>query len=152
MYLKIGKEFADSDFYFLTEMLEHLDFKVKAINNEISLSADPDSDRLCDKGEYFIGVGFSLIQRYISSTYPQLDVRKDDALKLGKKITDELSYIKVINAGANYWKHQDGWGLINCVTRDINALNKSAKYTINTIKLLTPWGLVAQIEVASIVR
>jgi hypothetical protein len=140
MYIKIGKEFADNDLNFLIEMLEHLDIKVKEINNDILLSADPDSDGLCDKGEYYIGAGLSLIQQYISSTYPQLDVDRDHSLKLGDKITDELSYIKAINAGANYWKHQDEWGLINCVTRDINALNKSARYTINTIELLTPWS------------
>lgn len=140
MYLKFGNEFVDMDFNLLAEMIEHLDVKIKAINKEISLSGDPDSNGLCDSIEYFIGVGFSLIQRYISSTYPQLDMKKDIALKLGVKITGELSYIKAINAGANYWKHQDEWGLINCVSKDVTALNKNAQYTVNTIELLTPWA------------
>lgn len=140
MYFKNGKEFCDYDFYILAEMLEHLDVRVKAINSDISLSSDPDTDGLFDKGEYYIGVGFSLIQRYISSTYPQLNVKKKDALDLGEKIKSDLSYIKVINAGANYWKHEDEWGLMNCIIKDVNLLKGGAKNTINTIELLTPWG------------
>ncbi len=140
MYLKISQDFFDSEFYYLTEMLEHLDVKVKDINNKINLSTDPDADGLFDKGEYFIGVGFSLIQQYFSCTYPQLGVKRDDALRLGEKVTSEVSYARAIHAGANYWKHQDEWGLINCITRDIKKLNNNAKYTIQTIELLTPWA------------
>lgn len=140
MYFKSGKEFCDYDFYLLTEMLEHLDVKVKKINSDISLSADPDTDGLFDKGEYYIGVGFSLIQRYISSTYPKSNIKKSDALELGEKIKSNLSYIKVINAGANYWKHEDEWGLMSSITKDVNSLKDAAKNTINTIELLTPWA------------
>lgn len=140
MYIKIGDEFLDNNFYFLTEILDVIDSRIEKIMNEIQTSADPDSNGLFDEGEYFIGVGFSLIQQYMSSTYPSLGINKDDALQLGAKITDQLSYIKAINAGANYWKHQSEWGLVNLITRDISKLSGNAKSTINTVELLTPWA------------
>lgn len=140
MYIKSGQNFFDYDLHLLSEMLEYLDVKIKIINNDISLSLDPYADGLCDRGEYFIGVGFSLIQNYISNTYPQLNIKKTDALKIGETIKNDLTYVKVLNAGANYWKHEFEWGLRNCITKDIELLTNSAKKTIKTIEQLTPWA------------
>jgi hypothetical protein len=140
MYIKIGNDFVDQDYSFLVEMLQHLDIKVREINSRISKSFDPDTDGLFDAGEHLIGLGFSLIQRYINTTYPQLNIKKDAALSLGSEIRNGLTYIKAINAGANYWKHQDEWGIFNSITEDIESQNRAAKFTIATIELITPWA------------
>lgn len=140
MYLKSGKEFGDVDLGFIKDFLEHLDIKLARILTQIGESPDPDSEGLCDKGEFYIGVGFTIAQRYIASTYPQLQITKKDALKSGPKIRNDLTFIEALNAGANYWKHQEEWGLNKLVSRDIEGLSKQARNTIITIEMATPWA------------
>lgn len=48
--------------------------------------------------------------------------------------------MEAINAGANYWKHQEEWGLKAVVEKDIDALKKQARETVLTIEKLTPWA------------
>ncbi|MEK7801442.1 MAG: hypothetical protein AAB276_03215, partial [Pseudomonadota bacterium] len=112
MYLKIDNEFADADFYFLETFLKIIDNELSQIFLRIKHSSDPDSDGLCDLGEYFIGHGFSAMQRYIVSTYPQTKMKKADSLKLGPKTNDVLFFVEAVDAGANYWKHKDEWPLV----------------------------------------
>ena len=140
MYIKIGNKFADGDLEFTRDFLEHLDVKLIQITNKISLSSDPDSEGLLDHGEYYIGVGFSVTQNYITSTYPQLDVKKWDALKFGSKVSNSLTVMELLNAGANYWKHQEEWGFENIISKNLEELSKPAQRTIETIEIITPWA------------
>lgn len=140
MYIKVDNKFADGDLEFTRDFLEHLDIKLAQINNKILSSPDPDSEGLFDHGEYYIGAGFSVTQNYITSTYPQLDVNKWDALKFGSKVNNKLTVIEALNAGVNYWKHQEEWGLENIILRNIENLSKPAQRTIETIEIITPWA------------
>lgn len=140
MYIKAGNEFGDTDFEFMREFLEHLDVKLLEIMDNISLSPDPDSLGLFDKGEYYIGVGFTVAQSYITSTYPQLEIKKKDAMQAGPLLKNGLTFIEALNSGANFWKHREEWGLNNIVTRNIENLSKQAQKTIKTIEIVTPWS------------
>lgn len=51
-----------------------------------------------------------------------------------------VSVVQAINAGANYWKHLDEWGLRTIVNRDIENLSPMARQTIYTIASVTPWA------------
>ena len=142
MYIKAGNEFGDADLEFVREFLEHLDVKLLEILDKISSTPDPDSGGLFDQGEYYIGVGvgFAVAQRYITSTYPQLEIKKKDAMQLGPLVKKGLTFIEALNSGANFWKHHEEWGLDKIVTRDIEALSKQAQNTIRTIEIVTPWS------------
>jgi hypothetical protein len=141
MYFKLSNgEFADGDFHVLAALLGLLDTELQIINSQIKQSEDPDSDGLCDRGEYFIGVGFVGIQRYIASTYKTLDVEQDTALALPPIAKNQTTAVRALHAGANYWKHQDEWNLDHVVFREVENLKGNAKSTIKTIEEITPWA------------
>ena len=141
MYLMLPcGEFADGDFNVLAELLGLLDTKLKDISDRIRHSNDPDADGLCDRGEYFIGVGFAAMQQYIVSTFTPLEVLKDVALSIPPIVQGKTTLVHAIHAGANYWKHQDEWKLIHVVFRDKEELSKLARLTVQTIETITPWA------------
>ena len=140
MYVKLDDGYADGDLQLLAKHLEHLDGVLAGLKDKISASRDPDAEGLLDTGEYFIGAGLAAVQRYISATYPYLESKKSDALALPPDAGGEVSVVQAINAGANYWKHLDEWGLRNIVGRDIDSLSRIARQTIETIECLTPWA------------
>lgn len=97
---------------YLKYFLELIDREILDIYEKIKVSADPDSDGLCDKGEYIIGYGFIAIQRYMISTSPKTSLTKKEAFQLGGKIKNNISIAQAIDAGANYAKHQPEWPFI----------------------------------------
>lgn len=109
MYLKVGGEYADRELQLLSELLNDLDGKVVEVSNLISKSADPESDGLTDRGEYFIGVGFSVIQQYLTDTLTLTGVSKKRAFDIGPRYSEEFTFISVVNAAANWWKHSAEW-------------------------------------------
>ena len=109
MYLKVGGEYADRELQLLAELLNNLDEKVVEVSNLISKSVDPESDGLTDRGEYFIGVGFSVIQQYLTDTLTLTRVSKRRALDIGPRYSEEFTFISVVNAAANWWKHSTEW-------------------------------------------
>lgn len=109
MYLKVGGDYADRELQLLVELLNNLDEKVVEVSNLISKSVDPESDGLTDRGEYFIGVGFSVIQQYLTDTLTLTGVSKRRALDIGPRYSEEFTFISVVNAAANWWKHSAEW-------------------------------------------
>jgi len=109
MYLKVGDEYADRELQLLAELLNILDEKVVEVSNLISKSVDPVSDGLTDRGEYFIGVGFSVIQQYLTDTLTLTGVSKRKAFDIGPRYSEEFTFISVVNAAANWWKHSAEW-------------------------------------------
>ncbi len=109
MYLKIGNEYADSELQLLSELLSTLDEKLREIHELMANSTDSESDGLCDRGEYLIGVGFSVIQQYITDTLTLTGIRKDRALDIGLRYSNNHSFVSIVNAAANWWKHSAEW-------------------------------------------
>ncbi|MEQ6886485.1 hypothetical protein [Salicola sp. Rm-C-2C1-2] len=109
MYLKSGHEYADTELQLLSELLATLDDKVVEVTNLISVSVDPESAGLTDRGEYFIGVGFSAIQQYLTDTLTLTGISKRRAFDIGPRHSDRFTFIAVVNAAANWWKHSAEW-------------------------------------------
>lgn len=109
MYLKIGNEYADGELQLLSELLSALDEKLIGINHLIAASVDPESDGLTDRGEYFIGVGLSVMQQYITDTLTLTGIKKDRAVDIGPRHSDSLTFVAIVNAAANWWKHSAEW-------------------------------------------
>ncbi len=152
-YIKVGNKFSDGDFNHLKLFLQIIDRELSELCLQITDSADPDSDGLCDLGEYLIGYGFVAIQRYVASTYPQTTQNKTDIYRHGLKLCDDLFLMEVIHAGANYWKHEPEWlfsletGYIDIddmtaisVDRSGDMLSNVQKKTFDSITKLTPYA------------
>ena len=99
----------DTQLGVLCEFLEIIDQKLNSINELISNSIDPDSDGLCDRGEYFIGIGFVAIQQHLVESLIATGVSKGDAYRFGPTHSSGKSIISIINDCANYWKHEAEW-------------------------------------------
>jgi hypothetical protein len=110
MYLKINDdEFADSELSYLEELLGCVDKLLSDVYSRIEDSADPESEGLCDKGEYFIGVGFGAMQRYLVDVLQDRKIDKGIALQLGPKTKEGLPIALLIHSAGNYWKHSPEW-------------------------------------------
>jgi hypothetical protein len=136
--IKFGDEYADAEFALLTRHLKLLDVELSQINAAIASSLDPESDSLCDAGEYFIGHGFIAIQRYLTATRTGLGISLSDAFRVPPMLQGGLSVAAAFNAGANYWKHTEQW--IEVLNKADNAdLKGSALKTLQQIETVTPW-------------
>lgn len=109
MLLLNEDQILDRELSLLNEFLLLVDDKLTEVNRLISLSADPDSDGLCDKGEYFIGIGFVAMQQYMTDTLLFRGISKESARNLGPMHTSGISYASLINSAANWWKHEAEW-------------------------------------------
>lgn len=109
MYLKVNEEFADGELQLLSELLSILDEQLIPISCSIKASNDPESDGLTDQGEYFIGIGFTAIQQYLTDTLTFTGVSKRRAFDIGPRYSPDLTFISVVNAAANWWKHSAEW-------------------------------------------
>jgi hypothetical protein len=110
MYLKISDdEFADAELSYLEELLGCIDKILSDVHSRIKTSVDPESEGLCDKGEYFIGVGFCAMQRYLVDVLQDKGIDKGTALLLGPKTVEGLPISVLIHSAGNYWKHSPEW-------------------------------------------
>lgn len=109
MLLTSCGEVKDLNLHQLREFLEIIDAKLHVIDKSISQSVDPGSDGLLDQGEYFIGVGFVVIQQHLTDSLIGTNLRKNESLSLGEMHPSGVPSISVINAAANWWKHEAEW-------------------------------------------
>ena len=93
----------------LCEFLEIIDTKLNEIDQCILKSAEPISDGLCDQGEYYIGIGFVAIQHHLIDSLIALDINKKEAYSSGLTHSSGVASVAVINAAANWWKHEAEW-------------------------------------------
>lgn len=109
LFFTVGSQFADGELSRLQELCEMLDEKLAEIESRIEESADPDLDGLCDQGEYLIGLGFVAIQQYLVETIMLTGLSKSEAYELGPKHPSGATCVGLINACANWWKHEPEW-------------------------------------------
>ena len=126
MYLKIGDEYADGEIALLGDLLAMIDKELLRVQAQVEISKDPESDGLLDRGEYFVGIGFTAIQQYFTDTLTLTGIDKKGALDVGPQYSSSLSFAQAINAAANYWKHSAEW---NSETK----LRKDAQRTIDVV-------------------
>lgn len=113
----------------LCELLDMLDQKIHEIGLLIRQSNDPDSDGLFDRGEYFIGVGFTICQQYLVESLIFTDIDKKDAYGLGPVHCRGNTYVNLINEAANWWKHESEWW----VWFDKDKVPKNCQRTFDTV-------------------
>ena len=69
--------------------------------------------------EHIVGLGFVVLQQYMTVAYGNLQKKKKDVLSKGPKHKDGKTFSEIVNASANYWKHSSEWPLDkNCRDKD----------------------------------
>lgn len=126
------------ELWLLRDCLSLLDAKLVELSAQIEGAGHPEVDGLSDKAEYYAGLGFVAMQRYLTGIYSRSGMPKGDSLRFGE-LHGGVFVVEVINAAANYWKHEDEWGLLNIIRRDTSVLTKDRRRTVETLEEITPW-------------
>lgn len=145
----------DEELKFLELSLNAIEPIFKLKNDEIKKSIQEKEGallpELCEQAEFIAGLGFTICQKYITGTLGWIKVDKESALKKGPLFSEKLTYAKIINAAANYWKHHDEWdaisfgeadedGLLSVTLRDASKLSNQACRTIKILQQVTVWS------------
>ncbi|WP_404471947.1 hypothetical protein LG301_14930 [Vreelandella venusta] len=99
----------DTECSFLEEVLGPIDSSLLEVNRNISEASIWDVGCLCDKGEYLIGLGFCIMQRYMFNALMDVDIKPSDARLLGPRSSVGEPVAELIHSAANYWKHEPEW-------------------------------------------
>jgi hypothetical protein len=102
-------EFIDVEFSYIEEVLAPIDSSILKISRQISESDVWGVGPLCDKGEYLIGLGFCIMQRYMFDVLRDVDIKPVEARLLGPRSSSGEPIAELIHAAANYWKHEPEW-------------------------------------------
>jgi hypothetical protein len=140
MYLKTDDGIYDGDLAFLKDLVALLDSRLDEVWQAIVSCSDPDGMGHCDNGEYVVGMGFIACQRYLASTYSPHGMSKNIALRAGPRHIGGETIARIVNAGANFWKHSDEWDSHSTVFRNPAGLNQIQLETIQVIETVTPWA------------
>ena len=137
MLLYSGTEVWDMQLQTLTEFLEFIDSKLLQIESEASESFDPDAMGLFDRGEYFIGIGFVAVQQHLNESLIEKYLKKNDAFSLGPVHSSNASSISIINAAANWWKHESEWQRLeqtpNNTYKTIMGISEQQDYALSNV-------------------
>ena len=67
-----------------------------------------DDERIFEIIEHIVGLGFVVLQQYMTVVYGNLQKEKKDALSKEPKHKGN-TFAKIVDASANYWKHNSEW-------------------------------------------
>ena len=120
----------DFDLNFLNDAATLIDARLEFLEGETIASSDPDAFGIFDEMEYITGFGFVACQTYATAVVIRgmFKGKKHDALTLGPKHRTGRSFIQLINAAANHWKHSPEWSF--------DTPSAQAKQTIEVISSL----------------
>jgi hypothetical protein len=121
----INDQLNDLGISFLEGVLESLDSSLAPIHKSIKASTIWDVESYCDHGEYLIGVGFCVMQRYLLDVLQDLKIDQGLARDLGPKSKEGVPVAKLIHSAGNYWKHEPEWHIW------LESLKPQSQRTIN---------------------
>jgi len=101
-----------SDFHlsFLRDAAKLVDSRIREIEFEAK-RGDPELvEHLYDSAEYLYGFGLVACQQFISVCTAECTLSPKEALQLGPDHQCGASIVSLVNALANRWKHEAGWG------------------------------------------
>jgi hypothetical protein len=144
----------DEEIAFIEASLEAIEPLFNRTNNliqdRIKNGEDITSINITYQSEFLSGLAFTICQKYLKTTLGWIKIDLNTALKLGKQFNSELSYVRIINEAANYWKHMDEWNVVsftpaennlyNINIRDSNKLKRQAQNTLNVLQEVTQWS------------
>jgi hypothetical protein len=93
----------------LTDAAALVDAKLDLLDERAKQSFDPDALGIYDRAEYLAGFGLVACQTYITEAIAMSGLARDQAFNLGARHECGHSMATLINAVANYWKHEPEW-------------------------------------------
>ena len=91
------------------ELVDTIDQRIEEIIKKCNTVDDPDSLGYFDSAEHVTGLGFVVLQSYITAVYGNIGISKKIALLTGPKHEGGYTIVKIVNDAANYWKHNNEW-------------------------------------------
>ena len=70
-----------------------------------------DDERIFEIIEHIVGLGFVVLQQYMTVVYGDFKKDKKDALSKEPKHESGNTFAKIVDASADYWKHNGQWPL-----------------------------------------
>ena len=70
-----------------------------------------DDERIFEIIEHIVGLGFVVLQQYMTVVYGDFKKDKEDALSKEPKHESGNTFAKIVDASADYWKHNGQWPL-----------------------------------------
>lgn len=104
-----GIELHDFGIGYLEGVLESLDRSLAPILQAIKTADLGEVESYCDHGEYLIGVGFCVMQRYQFDVLQDIEIDSGFARDLGSRSNKGIAVARLIHSAANYWKHEPEW-------------------------------------------
>jgi hypothetical protein len=122
-----------SDFHisFLRDAAKLVDSRIREIEGEAKRSDSSLAESIYDTGEYMYGYGLVACQQFISYCIAETSLDSKKALNLGPYHECGASIVSLVNALANRWKHEAGWG------------RRSTPQELQTMATLSRFGLKA---------
>ena len=87
----------------IDERIDKLYYLIK--NNHI------DDESIFESIEHIVGLGFVVLQQYMTVVCGELKKEKKDMLPKGPKHESGNTFAKIVDVSANYWKHNSEWSL-----------------------------------------
>ena len=87
----------------IDERIDKLYYLIK--NNHI------DDESIFESIEHIVGLGFVVLQQYMTVVCGELKREKKDMLPKGPKHESGNTFAKIVDVSANYWKHNSEWSL-----------------------------------------
>lgn len=91
------------------ELVDTIDKRIEEIIEQCNAVDDPDTLGYFDSAEHVTGLGFVVLQSYITAVYGNIGISKKYALSVGPKHEGGYTIVKIVNDAANYWKHNNEW-------------------------------------------
>lgn len=92
-----------------TELVELIDARLEELTDKWGAPEVAELLGYYDSMEHLTGLGFVACQSYVTAIYGILGVPKRKALRLGPNHGSGSSVATIVNAAANYWKHNHEW-------------------------------------------
>ncbi len=89
-------------------LINMIDERIDELYDLIKENSHIDDESICESIEHIVGLGFVVLQQYMTVVYGNLQKKKKDMLSKGpeyKKSGNGNTFSEIVNASANYWKH-----------------------------------------------
>ena len=93
------------------ELIDLIDTRLSKLAVDSTETEIPDELGYFDSMEHLTGLGFVTCQTYITAVYGILKIDKKKALSKGAHHSSGSTIPVIVNAAANYWKHNNEWEL-----------------------------------------
>lgn len=107
----VGDLFSSIETDLTCELIDLIDKRLIELAGKSVEANTPDELGYLDSMEYLTGLGFVTCQYYMCAVYGSIGVNKKVALQMGPFHVNGESIACIVNAAANYWKHNNEWPL-----------------------------------------